>query len=178
MTQSEGHLREHRIKLSTLVREILDGTELTDPTEITDELLQRLTPSDLETVFGMLLRAYVVDVMRAHRSAPGEHRSSATGRPVGTPAETRADRSRALWRSELFARYYVPDEESYALLGDLTAGQHRAIAEHRRQLAQANRQAAQWHALIARALRDNSVVRTADLPADVLDELLKARPAS
>lgn len=169
-----ARINASRRTLADQIRKILNITEETDPAKITDMVLEGMSRDDIEFAVIALLRAYVVDIMRGHRRTPGAS-VHGNGQAGGRPAETRADRWRAMWRAELFARYYDPADGNYYLLGDFTREQHQRAAVHRSTLAEANAKAANWHYLMADALKQNEAATTADLPADKLDTLLTER---
>jgi hypothetical protein len=166
--------------LRTLVREICDSSETTEPAGLTTEVLARIDEADLAEALRQALPTVVYNVISTSRMRTPAYMTTAnTGKPeAGTattaPRSTKVDGIREMWRSRLHDRYPVANGE-WRFLRDLTTDDLDYAAGIRDDQARRNAAAADKLRRFAKLIVEHEVTKVGDLPEDVLRDQLDGR---
>ncbi len=152
------------LNLRALVREVLDGTDLTQPREVAAETLARLKPEDVRSALEQILSEFVRYEMHRLRNR-GEAQAATAGRSRKVQA------IREAWQQKLRDRVHV-GELGWKMLADCTRDDLLFAARERRVMAERNQVKAYEYERLAKLLGDMRVPCVGDLPPDALrDEL-------
>lgn len=155
--------------LHHLVRTVADEfPEIADPGVLADTVLGRIEPGDYRAALKTLLRSYVRTTLNADRSVP-------VPAPSGTVPSQRAsgyvtairDGARTAW---LMSR--VHGAHGWKLLRDCDSEDLAAAAQERRDLAASNAATAARYEKLAALLAEHDAATVAELPDDVLQDIL------
>lgn len=147
------------LHLRQIIVETLDESDSPDPHVVAEDVLNRIGPRDVRAALADLLADEVRRVIHQQRGTA----------PLPAPPESNGKRdlgemARDPWRH----RQWVPGS-GWKFLGDLTADDCDAVADHYEVLAEANAaQARRWRTR-ARWLRTQEAVVLRDLGAEVLE---------
>ncbi|OKI16542.1 hypothetical protein [Streptomyces sp. CB03911] len=178
--------------LRSLVREVLGGTTMTDPTQIAREVDRRISEDDCRDALRQALRGYVreeITRMRRHHdveepvaqatlvsnvtpmASGGAGGPSAPVRTVKPVRSAKVAGIREWWSSKLLEPYHV-GEKVYRRLGDCSFEDLLFAAAERREHAARNAARAEWFEQLAETVRAAGVSRVRDLSTDVLQARL------
>lgn len=160
----------HPFDLTGVIRQILEETDLSDPTAITRELITRIPPEALRDVLETVMPAYVrnrISAERAVTSPAAARRMMVRSSKVGGINEW--------WRRALDDRVAVRGD--YKRLGDCTRRDLDYLAENLRERAEAmTRKAQRYEALRDKLPADRPETIVSDLPIPVLREWIGTFP--
>lgn len=147
--------------LRAVVVDVLHGTDLVDPSEITTEVLNRIPDDAHGEALSQSLRQYVRLVMGSGRTVPEK--------PVIPPGATskKVARIRAKFAAELAQRVFVGD--GWKMLRDCTKRDLLFLANDRRRVAKENEAVAEKYERLATVVGRGTV---GDLDSAILADTL------
>lgn len=158
--------------LRAIVREVIDGSTITDPGEVAAEVDRRVPDEHVREAMNEGLRALVREVFRAGGIPPGVREAPRPGRAPVAPLKGRSAKRKAIndsWKRVLEKRVHVgPDPSAWKLMGDCAYDDLMFMAEERRAIAARTLSRADRYEALADLLKLHGVEQVRELPEEVL----------
>ena len=153
------------LNLRQMVRDVLDETDLADPSEVAEKVFSGLRRSDYGAALQQTLRQFTRVVMTEARAAGGP----AMPQPTATKS-WKVEGVRDQWVQQMNARIHT--DSGWKMLRDCTRDDLLFAAADRRRIAKENLATADRYELLANLMAEHGAETVNDLPCPAVVDVI------